>query len=463
MAALFNRGSFSLSRGLCQLSSFYSYGGSLHQSYRRPFHSSRHLLGIVKFNLADIGEGIAEVELLKWHKNVGEKVEEMEAICEVQSDKAAVEITSRYTGTILELKHKVGELIKIGDVLISLDCPDEPDSEETTTALPPSAAPTKSEPSIGSSRDSAGEGVAIPAARRLAKELGVDISMVKGTGRGGRITKDDVEAHAKGGAAPAARAPVAAPVAPSPQAAAPIKVPTRPQKENRTVQLRGFRRAMVKSMTETAKIPHLNIGEEIDVTNLMNMRIQMKAAVEKEYGIRLTVTSLIVKAVSLALHKHPILNSKLTSDSEYTISGSHNVSIAIDTPSGLVVPNMKNVQDMNIMEIQSELQRLQQLAQTNKLSADDLTGGTVCISNVGVIAGTYVKALLFDNQSMIIGIGKTQTVPKFNDKGEVVPRQVLNFGFSADHRHCDGATVARYTADLKQYLEEPELMLLHMN
>lgn len=443
---------------------------TLFPCHRRWLNTSPPDYGVVNFKLADIGEGIAEVELLQWHKNVGDQMEEMEPVCVVQSDKAAVEITSRFTGTVVDLKYKVGDMIKIGDVLMRIDCEGEEDEP-----APPSA-PQKEVPvekSVEAQQavkadNIGGVSVAVPAARRLAKELGIDISQVKGSGKGGRITKEDVEAHAKDGggtstsstaaSAHPSAGPSEIPMTPSP----PIAVPSRPPRENRTIQLRGFARAMFKSMTETANVPHLNIGDELDVTDLLRMRARMKGTVEKEYGLKLTMTSLFVKAVSLALNKHPILNSKLASDTEVTIFGSHNISMAIDTPHGLVVPNIKNVQDLSVIEIQSELVRLQQLAQSNKLSNDDLSGGTVCISNVGVIAGTYVKALLFDKQAMIIGIGKTQQLPRFNERKEVVARDILNVGISADHRHCDGATVARYIADLKQYLEGPETMLLHM-
>eukprot|EP00921_Rhytidocystis_pertsovi_P017117 GHVQ01026910.1.p1 GENE.GHVQ01026910.1~~GHVQ01026910.1.p1 ORF type:complete len:514 (-),score=60.18 GHVQ01026910.1:2106-3647(-) len=453
----------------------FTRGWPTHHKDCKTMHTSATRLGLVNFKLADIGEGIAEVELLKWHKKTGDALEEMEAVCEVQSDKAAVEITSRYTGKILNLKHNVGDMIKIGDVLLSIDVegdgePLDQAAASTVEASSPDPTVQQRPASLTGTACSSGESVAVPAARRLAKELGVDINLVKGSGKHGRISKEDVENfHKSGGAVGGAPCASAAQQAVGPMTGhgvagtptAPVGV-MRPPRENVQVLLRGYARAMAKSMTETAKIPHLNIGDEFDITELVALRLKMKSLVQKEHNMKLTMTPWIVKAVSLALNKHPILNSKFDNESQYTMYGSHNISIAIDTSNGLVVPNIKNVQDLSVLEIQSELFRLQQLAASNKLSPGDLTGGTVSISNVGVIAGTYVKALLFDNQAMIIGLGRTHTVPKFDSNGQVVPRQVMHCAFSADHRHCDGATVARYNAELKRYLESPELMVLYM-
>eukprot|EP00923_Selenidium_pygospionis_P046919 GHVN01080997.1.p1 GENE.GHVN01080997.1~~GHVN01080997.1.p1 ORF type:complete len:367 (+),score=75.83 GHVN01080997.1:1-1101(+) len=322
---------------------------------------------------------------------------------------------------------------------------------------------------------------AAPAARAAAKELGVDIRMVPPTGKGGHVTKQDVvgfrEAPSTSQAAspppsPAPRgdAPPAAPPQPTPAASqAPLPVlPPRPTKENVIVPITGFPKAMVKSMQASTTVPHMNIGEEMDVTELIKTRLSLKNVAEKQYNMKLTITPLVVKATSLALLKYPILNSKLDVASidnapQYTQFGSHNISMAIDTPGGLVVPNIKGVEEMNVMEIQMELMRLQQLALANKLGKSELTGGTATISNVGVIGGTYIHPLLFDGQAMIMGIGRTQKVPRFNSKGDVIGRDVMAVSASVDHRHIDGATVARFMAELKGYLENPETMLLKMS
>ncbi|KAF4644912.1 2-oxo acid dehydrogenases acyltransferase (catalytic domain) domain-containing protein [Toxoplasma gondii] len=445
---------------------------------------SRPALAVKTFKLADIGEGIAQVELLKWHKGVGDHVEEMDELCEVQSDKAAVEITSRFTGTIVKLHQKEGMMVRIGAPLMDIDVEageDHAEEEEPETKerpAPVSEPQAAASPSVGAEASSTTFS-ASPATRRFAKEKGVDLARVKGSGRNGLITKEDVLKFLESSqvAAPAAQSPPPAPAqgsfAGSPNAqprAAPV-VPQRPQRETTQVQLMGFSRAMVKSMNETVKVPQLNIGDEYDITELTKMRETLVAHTAKKYNCRPTITAFLIKAVSLALDETPILNSKFnaaTGDS-YTQFGSHNISVAIDTPNGLVVPNIKNVQDLNVLEIQAELHRLQELATANKLSPADLQGGTISISNVGVISGTYVHALLFDGQACIIGVGQARDLPRFVgksgqafDEDLVERRRIMTCAFTADHRHCDGATVARFNKRVKELLENPAMMLLHL-
>ncbi|KAF8819804.1 2-oxo acid dehydrogenases acyltransferase (catalytic domain) domain-containing protein [Cardiosporidium cionae] len=491
---------------------------------RRWLHMSRASQGIVTFNLADIGEGIAEVEVLRWFKNVGDEISEMEEVCEVQSDKAAVEITSRYSGIVTKLHHTVGSIVKIGGPLIDVSVEEDVESQEAVTPAKTQTIASSGadsgvlhpEPDLSAAallvsfgrdfslrytspfyRGKMGIGSApiwvalpfkffrmnllkdfygypcnvlrnifftssqndvrsSPATRRLAKELGVNLAEVVGTGKDGRISKSDVEEHLT-----KVKEILSQPMAVI-ESAAPILPPSsRTALENTEVPIRGFGRTMVKTMSESVKVPHLHIGEEIDITNLLIMRKSMKAVAEKEYGLKLTITPLLIKAISYALLKFPILNSKIDPSGEkYTLFGSHNISIAMDAPNGLIVPNIKNVQDLSILQIQSELSRLQSLAQKNKLSNTDLVGGTISLSNVGIIGGTLVKALLFDGQAMIIAVGKTQRLPRFDSEDDLVARDIVNLGFSADHRHCDGATVARFSAEMKSYLENPELLLM---
>eukprot|EP00916_Digyalum_oweni_P020473 GHVL01034104.1.p1 GENE.GHVL01034104.1~~GHVL01034104.1.p1 ORF type:complete len:483 (+),score=109.46 GHVL01034104.1:59-1450(+) len=435
------------------------------------FHTSSISWGKVTFKLADIGEGIAEVEVLKILKKEGEMIEEMDDCCEVQSDKAAVTISSRYAGKILKVYNNEGDIVKIGGPLF--DIMTEDDGEEEQTELPVEEIKKKSV--VNESSKMKGESVVTsPKFRRLAKEMGIDIEEVQGTGKGGRITEEDLNNHknsksksttstpsAPSSSAPSSSAPSSS--APSAPAAPVMSVPERPQQENKDVPLRGFGRAMAKSMTESLKVPHMNIGEEADVTKLVTLRLSLKEKVTKQFGMNLTLTPLIIKAFSLALIQYPIINSKIDSSLEkYTQFGSHNISLAIDTPAGLVVPHIKNVQSLNLIEIQAELLRLQNLSSTNKLTSKELIGGTVCISNVGVVAGTYVKPLLFDGQACIAGIGRTQILPRFDQKGNVIPRSIMQFACSVDHRHIDGATAARFCKAFRDNLENPDSMLLYM-
>eukprot|EP00918_Siedleckia_nematoides_P040419 GHVU01087719.1.p2 GENE.GHVU01087719.1~~GHVU01087719.1.p2 ORF type:complete len:220 (-),score=39.19 GHVU01087719.1:570-1229(-) len=218
---------------------------------------------------------------------------------------------------------------------------------------------------------------------------------------------------------------------------------------------------MVKAMTESAKVPHMNIGEEIDVTELLRTRATLKDVALARFGMKLTLTPLLMKATSLALEKVPILNSRLhTALDGYTVYESHNMNIAIDTPSGLAVPVVPDVRRCSIMQLQRHLLELQEKAQSNTLKPEDLSGGTITLSNVGVIGGTYVKPVLFDGQATILAFGRTQLLPRFDAKGQVQPSSIMNVSASVDHRHCDGATVARFINELRYLLENPAALLI---
>lgn len=425
--------------------------------------------GIVCFKLADIGEGIAAVELTKWYKKIGDNIEEMEELCEVQSDKAAVEITSRYTGKIVKMYAKEGDSVKVGGPLVDIDSPDFDDSHSSP---PQTSSPSHEEPkgaethqpekqSPPASSSKGGEGLASPAVRRLAKEKGVDLGSIAGSGARGAITKEDILKYLASGTASGTPAHSGASHAP----------PTpKTSRENREVPLQGFSKAMVKSMNESLKVPHMNIGDEYDVTRLSSMRQVLNKELAAQ-DVRVSLTAFLIKAMSIAMDEYPIVNSKfnIATQNSYTEFGSHNVSVAIDSPGGLVVPCVKNVQDLTLIDIQRELVRLQGLAKTNRLSPSDLTGGTISLSNVGVISGTYIHPLLFDGQAVIVGVGRVRRLPRFVEheaadgvETALEARDIINCSFSADHRHCDGATITRFSKRIKTLLENPELMLAHL-
>ncbi|KAL8439305.1 hypothetical protein Efla_003942 [Eimeria flavescens] len=449
--------------------------GALNFAAARGFLTTSHPRhGVVCFKLADIGEGIASVELTKWYKKVGDDVEEMEEICEVQSDKAAVEITSRYTGKIVKLYPKEGDAVKVGGPLMDIDSPDledspsEPSQSVSAADEPKQAEASKREteaPPPPSSKS--GESLASPAVRRFAKEKGVDLKGVTGSGPRGAITKEDVLKFLNAG--PSASSGSSNAQTP-PAAASPKRSTPKDSREDREVVLQGFSKAMVKSMNDSVKVPHMNIGDEYDVTRLTAVR----RVVNKELAdqnIRLSLTAFLIKAMSIAIHDYPIVNSKFNVETQnsYTEYGSHNVSVAIDSPGGLVVPCVKNVQDLTLLDIQQELVRLQGLAKANRLSPSDLTGGTISLSNVGVISGTYIHPLLFDGQAVIVGVGRQMRVPRVVDREteqgmetSLEARDIINCSFSADHRHCDGATITRFSKRIKTLLENPELMLAYL-
>jgi len=264
-------------------------------------------------------------------------------------------------------------------------------------------------------------------------------------------------------AAPAAKAaPTAAPAAAG--AAAPAR-PTIRAGEDKVIEITdGVGRGMVKSMNEALKMPTMALGEEIDMTDMLRLQKSLKASSEKNYGTKVTVTSFMVKAMSLALNEHPKINSKFgpgdANPPYYTVVGSHNISIAIDTDYGLVVPNIKDCANLSVIEIQNEIMRLAKDAKANKLKVNDIMGGTITLSNIGVIGTKDPRPIPFGGQSVIGASGRTMTLPRYNAKGELEPRQIMMIRWVADHRHLDGAGLARFSNSFKKYMEEPGEWLL---
>lgn len=293
-----------------------------------------------------------------------------------------------------------------------------------------------------------------PAVRSLAKELGIDINNVKGSGHDGRILKEDVLNHI-GGKDVDSEPSVSSDCSPQ-------SVAERLQYEDITVQLRGFQRAMVKSMTMAARIPHFHYVEEVNCDAL----VELKESFQRESSdpsIKHTFLPFLVKSLSMGLTKYPLLNSRFNEDlQEVILKGCHNIGIAMATPTGLVVPNIKNVQSLSVLEVTKEISRLQQLAVDNQLSKDDVSGGTITISNIGAIGGKFGSPLINLPEVAIIAIGRIQKVARITDDGTVYPLPVMTVNIGADHRVLDGATVARFCNEWKSFIEKPELLLLHM-
>jgi len=228
------------------------------------------------------------------------------------------------------------------------------------------------------------------------------------------------------------------------------------------VPLSGIKRVMARTMTAATVVPHFGFYEEYTVDSLIQLRAQLKPLAESK-GIKLSYLPIIIKATSLALNKYPVLNSSINAElTEVHYKPFHNIGVAVDTLHGLLVPNIKNVQDKSILEIASELNRLTKDAQENKLSSADLHGGTLTLSNIGTIGGTYASPVLLLPEVAIGAIGKIQKVPRFDSKGNVVVTHIMNISWSADHRVIDGATMANFSNLLKSYLEHPSSMLFDL-
>ena len=422
----------------------------------------------------------------------------------MQSDKASVEITSRFAGTVKKLYYEAGEMARVGKPFVDIDIQGEPRKEDVEALIAP--VPDKetpvpevpSEAASGSRPEGRPEAVeyaeldtperrpkgkmaalATPAVRHLSKEMKVDIVDIDGTGKDGRVLKEDIYQFVQRRDAGAAQS------SPAQAAGGPAA-----QSETR-VQLSQTQHMMFKSMTRSLTIPHFLFADEVDFSNLVDLRSRLNRVLAKDAAAlssssssssspsspgqpaKLSYLPFIIKAVSLALHQFPILNARVdvdgngdsgsgSSSSKPTLvyRSRHNIGVAMDTPQGLLVPVVKDVGARSILSIAGELARLQGLAQAGRLAPADLAGGTITVSNIGNIGGTYLSPVITAREVAILGIGRMRTVPAFDDRDNVVKRQVCNFSWSADHRVVDGATMARAADFGRRLLEEPDVFFM---
>ncbi|XP_076055513.1 dihydrolipoamide branched chain transacylase E2 [Oratosquilla oratoria] len=451
------------------------------QQASNTFHTSTVHYEVVPFLLADIGEGIKEVVIKEWFVNEGDKVAQFDSICEVQSDKASVTITSRYDGIIHKLHYDIDDTAYVGKALVDIETSGDGDIETVGDEVQEKEAIAVGglQESVSMSRDEfklpKGKVLTTPAVRRLAMEYKIDLTEVEGTGKESRILKEDVLRfieNQKSGVTPAKPAPLPAPrpvtiKAPAAQPTPPrqpILPPSMPVilGEDKTEAIKGFKKAMVKTMTVAMSIPHFGYCDEIDMTSLVNQRPQIKAAGER-HGVKISYMPIFIKAASMALSYYPVLNASVDANcNNITYKASHNIGIAMDTPEGLVVPNVKGVQGKTVMEIAAELNRLQEAGSRAALKTDEITGGTFTISNIGTIGGTYAKPVILPPEVAIGAIGKIQVLPRFDKAGNVTKAHIMQVSWSADHRVIDGATMANFSNMWKSFIENPLSMLIHM-
>ncbi|KAL7925072.1 2-oxoacid dehydrogenases acyltransferase domain-containing protein [Trichoderma austrokoningii] len=450
----------------------------------RWFSESRRLYAVKSVLLADIGEGIVECEVIQWFVEPGAHVEEFSPLCEVQSDKASVEITSRFSGVVKKLYYETGEMAKVGKPFVDIDIEGgaedagAPQAAESSKDASAAAAPESSRPELAVADVPAPEpkqkgkaaGLATPAVRHLSKELKIDIWDIDGTGKDGRVLKEDIykfvqqrDASAQQPASSSQQQPFG--LAPLPSSQSSVQTETR-------VQLTSTQQQMFKTMTRSLNIPHFLYSDEVDFTDLVNLRSRLNKVLSQTpaapgQATKISYLPFIIKAVSMALYQFPILNARVeidpaTSKPALIMRSQHNIGVAMDTPQGLLVPVIKDVGSQNILSIASELTRLQNLAVQGKLTPGDFSGGTITVSNIGNIGGTYLSPVIVEREVAILGIGRMRAVPAFDEKDNVVKKHVTNFSWSADHRVVDGATMARAAEFIRRVVEEPDVMVMHL-
>ncbi len=383
-----------------------------------------------EFKLPDIGEGLAEAEVGKWLVKVGEHVVEDQPVIEMMTDKAAVELPSPGAGVVLEQRVTEGEVVKIGAVLYVLE------SEARIGGMSESAEPSIPAPQVVEVR---GEGLpastsvqAPPAVRKLARELGVDLAKVRGSGPNGRITTDDVQRHT---AAPA-------------QAPAPAAVVG-----GERVPLRGVRRRMAETMAASARtIAHVTGFHELDAGELQN-RYRMLRDETAAHGRKFPFDALLVRAAAIALHRHPIFNSTFDEERmELVMHPQANIGVATATPEGLMVPVVSNAGERDLMDLAAEVDRLATAAREGRASVADLRGGTFTISNTGAWRGAHGTSLIRPSEVALVAFGRIEEKAVVRG-GQVVARPVMPMSVTFDHRVIDGEQGLSFALTLRELIE----------
>ncbi|MFT5674932.1 MAG: 2-oxoisovalerate dehydrogenase E2 component (dihydrolipoyl transacylase), partial [Paraglaciecola sp.] len=310
----------------------------------------------------------------------------------------------------------------------------------------------KTQPVTG---NSLGKALASPAVRRLAREMDVDIRQVAGSGKKGRVMKPDLLNFNR---SDELTTQAAISVASSVSA-----VSAAVSGGSRTEAIRGIKAAMAKQMTlSVSTIPHFSVSEEIELDNLIKLRQQLKPDFERQ-GVKLSFMPFFIKAMSLALKEFPIINSQVNDAcTELTYFDEHNIGMAVDSKIGLMVPNIKAVQNLSLFEVAQQANQLIEKARDGKLKSTDLSGGTISISNIGVLGGTVATPVINKPEAAIVALGKIQRLPRFDENDNVKAVNIMHVSWSGDHRIIDGATMVKFNNLWKSFLEDPVTMLTHL-
>lgn len=414
----------------------------------------------MEFRFPDVGEGLAEAEIVRWLVPVGGEVREDQAIVEVETDKSLVEITSPVTGVVASHGAAEGDIIAVGAVLATFstdgsvpaadggedassaddaaaDTPGASTPAVATTPATPPPAPTAAVPGARPK--------ATPSTRGLARSLGVDLTTVVGTGTGGRILDEDVRAAASG----AAPAPAAAPTAPLPKVEPPVG-------EDRRVPLRGVRRAIARNMLQSwTTVPHINSMHEVDLSEIQRLRAQLK-----ERGRDVPMTAFLVRAAALALREFPVLNASVDDEAEEIVLRHRvNIGVAVDAPDGLIVPVIDDADVKDVVRIGDELRQLAAQTRDRTVPNERLRGGTFTVNNYGPLGGWFGTSLVKPPEVGILSIGpaRDQVVPR---DGQIVIRPVAAMVLAADHRVADGREIIGFCVSVRRMLEAPVNLLL---
>ncbi|MCA8301082.1 dihydrolipoamide acetyltransferase family protein [Burkholderia seminalis] len=433
-------------------------------------------MGIHVIKMPDIGEGIAEVELVAWHVAVGQTIKEDQPLADVMTDKAAVEIPSPVTGKVIELGGRIGEMMAVGSELIRLEVEGDgnlkagaPVRETKVATAPVAAAPAKPAvdvPAEPPARPTASDAparprrdapaaqpraalapgerpLASPAVRQRAWDMGIELRYVRGTGEAGRILHADLDAYAGGGAA------------------RPVHAHGYDERNDETeVPVIGLRRAIARKMQEAKRrIPHFSYVEEIDVTELESLRTELNRRYGDTRG-KLTPLPLLIRAMVIALRDFPQINARFDDEAGVvTRYGAVHMGVATQTDGGLTVPVLRHAEARDVWSISAEIARLADAVRANRAQRDELSGSTITISSLGALGGIVSTPVINHPEVGIVGVNRIVERPMIRD-GAVVARKLMNLSSSFDHRVVDGADAAEFIQAVRAVLERPALLFV---
>lgn len=427
--------------------------------------------------LPELGEGVTEGELVKWLVKPGDTVKPDQPVAEVMTDKATVEVPTPVGGVVKDLKFKVGDVIAVEKVLLTLDAGTGTGASATPSPAPkkeqatPSPAAATQKPAAMSAAVPAGASyyppaadskvLATPSTRRLAREMNVDINQLQGSGLAGRVTREDVMSTKPGGGGLEAytngNQQMKAPSVPRPAYQGPAGA------TEERIPLRGIRKKIAENLQMAKQIiPHFTLMDEAEVTELVQLRESLKDFAEKN-NTKITYLPFVIKALIASCRQFPMFNASIDDASQEIVYKKYfNVGFAADTPNGLVVPVIKNADQKTLLEISQEILDLSKRARDGKLKPDEMKGATITITNIGSVGGTYATPIINHPEVAILGMYKISDKLVLGADGKVNVIKVMNFTVTADHRLIDGAVAANFLKHFLSRIQKPGMMMLDM-
>jgi 2-oxoglutarate dehydrogenase E2 component (dihydrolipoamide succinyltransferase) len=437
-------------------------------------------MALIEVKVPQLSESVAEATLLQWHKKAGEAVERDQNLIDVETDKVVLELPAPVSGIIAQIIKGDGSTVVAGEVIAVIDTEAKAGTVAAPAAAPAPLAPLAPAPAAAPGTGAApaptgGKGdVAMPAAAKMLAETGLSTSQVTGTGRDGRVTKGDVIAAVAGGATAPAPAPAVAPAAPGrpiptgvpSSSLPPVQAPIDPNKliegrpEQRVAMSRLRQRVAERLLQSQATNAILTTFNEVNMQPVMDLRKKYQDRFEKEHGARLGFMSFFVKAAVHALKKYPVVNASIDG-TDIVYHGFFDIGVAVGSPRGLVVPVVRNADQMNFAQIEKQIGEYGKKAQDGKLGLEDLTGGTFSISNGGVFGSMLSTPIINPPQSAILGVHATKDRAVV-ENGQVVVRPINYLALSYDHRIIDGREAVLFLVSIKEALEDPARLLLDL-